>query len=94
MGDVMATILLEKYGRIPEIKPFSSTVLVTIFDENLLQYSTAFAAGLQKRVLRRYFFPDAVKLQKQFKFADRLGVAAVAVIGRTRRRLVMSPSRI
>lgn len=81
MGDVMATILLEKYGRIPEIKPFQDTVLVTIFDENLLQYSTAFAAGLRKEGIKTLFFPEAVKLQKQFKFADRLGVAAVAVIG-------------
>ncbi len=81
MGDVMATILLEKYGCIPEIKPFHDTVLVTIFDENTLQQSTAFAAWLRKMGIKTILYPETVKLQKQFKFADRLGVGAVAVIG-------------
>ncbi len=81
MGDVMATILLEKYGCIPEIKPFHDTVLVTIFDENTLQQSLGFAAVLRKKGIKTILYPEAVKLQKQFKFADRLGVIAVAVIG-------------
>lgn len=81
MGDVMATILLEKYGCIPEIKPFHDTVLVTIFDENTLPQSTAFAAWLRKMGIKTILYPEIVKLQKQFKFADRIGVGAVAVIG-------------
>lgn len=81
MGDVMATILLEKYGRIPEIQPFEDSVLVTVFDEACLQQSTAFAAGLRRMGIKTILYPEAAKLQKQFKFADRLGVPAVAVIG-------------
>lgn len=81
MGDVMATILLEKYGCIPAIKPLEDTVLVTIFDENRIQESTKFAAALRKMGIKVILYPEIAKLQKQFKFADRLGVGIVVVIG-------------
>ena len=81
MGDVMATILLQKYGCIPETKPFKDTVLVTIFDENGIQQSTKLAAFLRQAGIRTIVYPESAKLQKQFKFADRIGVSAVVVIG-------------
>lgn len=81
MGDVMATLLLQKYGRIPEFKPFSDTVLVTVFDEKHIGDSAAFAERLRNAGIKAICYPEAAKLQKQFKYADRLGVSAVAVIG-------------
>jgi len=42
MGDVMITLLLKKYGLIPEHKPFSDATLVTIFDEETMPAAIAF----------------------------------------------------
>lgn len=81
MGDVMATLLLQKYGCIPEFKPFAGTVLVTVFDEKSIDESAAFAGRLRSAGIKTICYPEAAKLQKQFKYADRLGVSAVAVIG-------------
>ncbi len=81
MGDVMAILMLQKYDCIPEFKPFSDTLLVTVFSEIEMVSSTAFAERLRSAGIKAICYPEAVKLQKQFKFADRLGVKAVAVIG-------------
>lgn len=81
MGDVMITILLDKYGRIPELSPLENTVLVTVFDENSFPASTALATRLRDEKLRVICSPEAGKLQKQFKLADRLGIRIVLVIG-------------
>jgi len=81
MGDVMATLLLKKYGCIPEFKPFADIVLVTVFDEKSIDESAAFAERLRSADIKAICYPEAAKLQKQFKYADRLGVSAVAVIG-------------
>ncbi len=81
MGDVMMTILLSKYGKIPELKSLADTVLVTIFDESLMNSSIAFAAELRRNKIKSICYPEAAKLQKQFKYADRLGIGSVVVIG-------------
>ena len=81
MGDVMITLLLEKYGRIPESKTFAETALVTIFNETLASSSIVFAANLRSRGIKTICYPEAVKLQKQFKYADRLGMELAIVIG-------------
>ena len=81
MGDVMITLLLKKYGLIPEHKPFSDATLVTIFDEATMPAAIAFSARLREQGLKVICHPEATKLQKQFRFADRMGVRIVAVIG-------------
>lgn len=81
MGDVMITLLLEKYGKIPAFKPFEQHVLVTVFDETLMGSSVAFAAQLRQNGIKTICYPEAAKLQKQFKYADRLGIGSVVVIG-------------
>ncbi len=81
MGDVMMTILLSKYGKIPELKSLSDTVLVTVFEESLMGSSISFAAELRRNNIKTICYPEAAKLQKQFKYADRLGIGSVIVIG-------------
>jgi len=81
MGDVMFTILLEKYGKIPEFKQFDESVLVTIFDQESTLASTALAARLREEQLKVICYGEAGKLQKQFKFADRMGMRFVLVVG-------------
>lgn len=81
MGDMMITVLLEKYGKLPEFQNFEKTVLVTVFEEELLINSAEFAAELRKNGIQTIGYPEAAKLPKQFKFADRLGVKLTIVIG-------------
>ena len=81
MGDVMITLLLKKYDLTPENKPFSDAILVTLFDEDTTPAAVLFSARLREQGLQVLCYPEVVKLQKQLKFADRLGVRIVAVIG-------------
>lgn len=81
MGDVMITILLDKYGKIPEQKPFEDGVLITVFDPNTALAALKFANYLRKENLKVVCYPEVGKLQKQFKFADRMGMRFVVVVG-------------
>ncbi len=81
MGDVMITLLLKKYGLVPELSQFEDSVLVTVFDESSLAASLSLSASLRSKQLKVIFYPEEGKLQKQFKYADRMGIRIVAVIG-------------
>jgi len=81
MGDVMITLLLKKYGLVPELSQFDDSVLVTVFDEASMAASLALSANLRSKKLKVILFPEEGKLQKQFKFADRLGIRVVVVLG-------------
>lgn len=81
MGDVMFTILLEKYGKIPPFNTFEKTVLVTVFDESLALSSIQFAAELRNSGTSTICYTENAKLQKQFKYADRLKIPMAIVIG-------------
>jgi len=82
MGDVVITLLLEKYGLLPrdlDINP--APVLVTVFDEKLQLVSLEFGTKLREAGLKTVVYPDAIKLGKQFKYADRIGAKVVLVLG-------------
>lgn len=81
MGDMMITVLLEKYGKLPPAETYEKTVYVTVFDENTLSDSIRFAAELRSQGVPAICYPGSPKLQKQLKNADRLGVRFVIVIG-------------
>lgn len=81
MGDVMISVLLEKYGLLPASKQLADTVLVTVFDESLLEKSLEVASLLRGAGIKTVCYPEAAKLPKQFKFADRVGIKMAVVIG-------------
>lgn len=81
MGDMMITVLLEKYGKLPPAETFEKTVYVTVFDEDCLTDSIRFATELRRQGINALCYPGSPKLQKQLKNADRLGVRFVVVIG-------------
>jgi histidyl-tRNA synthetase len=56
-------------------------VLVTVFDEEHMLASFEVAAELRQAGLKVACYPTAAKLPKQFKYADRMGMQAVVVIG-------------
>jgi histidyl-tRNA synthetase len=81
MGDVMIGIVLEKYGKLPQFSASPAQVMVTCFAEDRLESAYALAGELRSAGLRAMVYPEAVKLQKQLKYADRCGVRFVLIEG-------------
>ena len=81
MGDVVIGIILQEAGLVPEFQPSPAQVLVTVFDESLLRQSFALAAELRQAGLKVMVSPEPAKLQKQFKFADRMKMKIALVLG-------------
>jgi histidyl-tRNA synthetase len=81
MGDVMISIILRENGLLPELKMVPADILVTSFDEESLSDSFALAAGLRSAGLKVVVYPNPAKLQKQLKYADRIGVRFALIAG-------------
>jgi len=82
LGDVVITLLLEKYGCIPQgIGRSSADVLVTVFDDERMLTSTLLASELRQAGLKVATFPEPAKLPKQFRYADRMGIKVAVVLG-------------
>ena len=81
MGDVGMGIFLQESGLLPEFAPSPAQVLVTVFDEKLAMQSFALAAELRNAGLNVMMYPEPAKLQKQFKFADKMKIKVVLVLG-------------
>jgi histidyl-tRNA synthetase len=82
MGDVVISLILEKYGLLPKdlnINP--APIFVTVFDEARLLDSFKLASELRRAGLNVVCYPEASKLQKQFKYADRIGAKVTLVLG-------------
>ncbi len=56
-------------------------MLVTVFDEATLRESLNVAEQLRQAGLRVVVYPEADKLGKQFKYADRLDIPVAVVLG-------------
>lgn len=81
MGDVMATIILRKYGLIPTTSAQNTPILVTVFDEAHLVSSFALASELRSAGLKVINFTEPVKLPRQLKFADRMNIRIAVIAG-------------
>ncbi len=81
MGDVVAGIFLQEKGLLPEFIPTPAPVFVTIFDENLMRESFSIAAELRGAGINVLCYPETAKLQKQFKFADKMKARIVLTVG-------------
>ncbi len=81
MGDVVIGIILQEAGLLPEFPSTPAQVLVTVFDEKLWMQSFSLAAELRNAGLNTMVYPEPVKLQKQFKFADKMKMKVALVLG-------------
>jgi histidyl-tRNA synthetase len=82
MGDVVISLILEKYGLLPkELNINPAPVFVTVFDDARLLDSFKLASELRRAGLNVVCYPEAAKLQKQFKYADRIGAKVTLVLG-------------
>ncbi len=81
MGDVVIGIILQENGLLPEFIPTPASVMVTVFDETMLVKSFELAAQLRNAGLNVMVYPEPVKLQKQFKFADKMKIKIALTVG-------------
>lgn len=81
MGDMMISIILRENELIPQLKLTPAQVLVTVFDEESLPDAFQLAAALRQADLKTIVYPEAARLQKQLRFADRVGVRYVVIAG-------------
>lgn len=81
MGDVMVSLLLREYGLIHVQTGSPAPVLVTVFDESHQLDSFAIASGLRDAGIGAAAYPEAAKLPKQLKYADRMAFRFVLIIG-------------
>ncbi len=82
MGDKVIAHVLEKFGHLPSFEAIQRPpVLVTVFDEVFITESARAAAMLRSAGIKTALFPEAARLNKQFKYADRIGARYVIVLG-------------
>jgi len=82
MGDMVISLILEKYNLIPDgIGKSPAQVLVTVFGDEQINASLSIAAELRENGIKVNCYPEFTKLGKQFRFADRIDVEFVIVLG-------------
>jgi histidyl-tRNA synthetase len=54
---------------------------VTVFDESLMNGSLSLSAELRRNGIQVICYPEAVKLPKQLKYADRMGIRFAVIVG-------------
>jgi len=81
MGDVVIELVLEDAGVVPAGLGEKPQVLVTVFEEATLPESLKAAATLRDSGLRTVVYPEADKMGKQFKFADKLDIPVAVILG-------------
>ncbi len=81
MGDMVITLVLQHYNKLPQIHPYPAPVLVTVFDEDHLLEAYRLGQELREAGLRVITYPSPARLSKQFKYANRIGAKIVTVLG-------------
>jgi histidyl-tRNA synthetase len=81
MGDVVIGIVLGELGLIPALLVSPAEMLVTVFSAELQSESMRLSTELRKAGSNVTCYPEPAKLPRQFKFADRMGMRAVLVLG-------------
>ncbi len=81
MGDVVIELVLRDNGCVPEKLGAAPQVVVTTFDESTRAASVRLAEMIRQGGYQVALYPEADKLGKQFKFADRVGAKLAVVAG-------------
>ncbi len=81
MGDVVMGLVIERYGLKPALRPTPASVIVTIFDKSLMSVSARLAAQLRSGGVNTELFPDAVKLDRQMKYANAQSIPVAVIVG-------------
>ena len=81
MGDVVYSLVLESYGLTPELRSNPAEIFLPTFDDSSKGETLQLAAELRAAGFRVEWYPQPIKLAKQFKYADRQGIPVSIVLG-------------
>ncbi len=81
MGDAVIKLVLQKYGKIPRLPASSTRLLVTLFDADLYRHTLRLTREFRQAGINTELYLEAVNLKKQLKYANRLGIPYVAILG-------------
>lgn len=81
MGDVIIELVLDHFGKRPDLQPSPSQVLVTLFGADLFSQTLAFANRLRRAGINTEQILEPARLGKQIRTADRKGIPYVAILG-------------
>jgi histidyl-tRNA synthetase len=81
MGDVVVGLVAHEADVTPQLPACRTQVLVTVFADEFTVQSMDLARELRASDLRVEIFPEAAKLQKQLRYADRQGIPLAVVLG-------------
>jgi histidyl-tRNA synthetase len=81
MGDVVIQLVLEDLDLVPDIRTNPAEVLVTLFDDSLRSSSLSISSELREAGFKVEWYPEADRLPKQIRYADRQGIPVVVIIG-------------
>jgi histidyl-tRNA synthetase len=81
MGDVVVGIILQEAGLIPEFRASTASVLVTVYDQSSMAASLMAASELRKAGINTLVYNEPSKYPRQFKYADRMKIPIVVVLG-------------
>ncbi len=81
LGDVVLALVLQEYGALPALRPAPAQVLVTTFDAPSVSESMRLAAAIRADGLLAEWYPQADRLPKQLKYADRQGIPIAVIAG-------------
>lgn len=81
MGDVVIGLVLAAHRALPELRQSPSQVLVATFDPATRLEAMRLAADLRAAEVNAEWYPEAEKLQRQYKYADRMKIRFVALVG-------------
>ena len=81
MGDVVLGLVLAAASARPTLRISPSAVLVTTFDTSTRSASLRLCHELRAAGLHAEWFPEPGRMPRQLKYADRLGIPLVAILG-------------
>ncbi len=81
MGDVVIELVLRDAGVIPADLGEKPQVIVTVFDEATLTELMKAAVEIRQAGFRTVLYPEADKIGKQFKYADKLDIPVAVILG-------------
>jgi histidyl-tRNA synthetase len=79
-GDAVLEEVLKKFGLYPDLKE-NKKVLVTVFDETLMEKSAEISQKLRANGIANELYLTPDKLDKQIKYADKKGIRYVIILG-------------
>lgn len=80
-GDKVIEEVLQKFGKLPQLNPSPTKVLVTVFNESLYRDSLKIARQIREAGIPTELYLTTEKLDKQLKYADRQQIPWVVIIG-------------